>query len=48
MPYLTDDDMKTISNILVHKAKCIDIANKIGCDLTIIADAGQPDLSSFV
>ena len=48
MLYLTDNDRKIISNILVHKAKYIDIANKIGCDLTIIADVGQPDLSIFV
>ena len=40
MPHLTDDYRKTISNMLVHKAKCIDIANKIGCDPTIISDAG--------
>lgn len=37
MSHLTDDDRKTISNMLAHKATCIDIANKIGCDPTTIA-----------
>ena len=37
MSHLTDDDRKKISNMLAHKAKCIDIANAIGCDPTTIS-----------
>ena len=37
MSHLTDDDRKTISNMLAHKARCIEIANKIGCDPTTIS-----------
>ena len=37
MSHLTDDDRKTISNMLAHKARCIEIARKIGCDPTTIS-----------
>ena len=37
MSHLTDDDRKKISNMLVHKATCKDIANAIGCDPTTIS-----------
>ncbi|HHT67023.1 MAG TPA: helix-turn-helix domain-containing protein, partial [Erysipelotrichaceae bacterium] len=37
MPHLTDDDRKIISNMLSHKAKCCEIANRIGCDPTTIS-----------
>ena len=37
MSHLSDDDRKIIANMLSHKAKCIDIANRIGCDPTTIS-----------
>ena len=37
MSHLTDEDRKTIANMLSHKARCIEIANKIGCDPTTIS-----------
>ena len=37
MPHLTDENRKTISNMLSHKATCKEIAFKIGCDSTTIA-----------
>lgn len=37
MPHLTDNDRKIISNMLSHKAKCCEIANRIGCDPTTIS-----------
>lgn len=37
MSHLTDDDRKTISSMLAHGAKCIEIATAIGCDPTTIS-----------
>ena len=37
MSHLTDDDRKTISNMISHKATCKEIADRIGCDPTTIS-----------
>lgn len=37
MRHLNEEDRKTISSMLAHDAKCIEIAEKIGCDPTTIA-----------
>lgn len=37
MSHLKDDDRKIIANMLFRKAKCVEIANKIGCDPTTIS-----------
>ena len=37
MSHLTEDNRKTISNMLAHKATCKEIAERIGCDPTTIS-----------
>lgn len=37
MSHLTEEDRKTINNMLSHKATCREIAEKIGCDPTTVS-----------
>ena len=37
MSHLTEENRKTISNMLTHKATCKEIAERIGCDPTTIS-----------
>lgn len=37
MGHLKEEDRKTISSMLAHEAKCVEIAERVGCDPTAIA-----------